>query len=149
MKKLLLTLSIFLGLVSVAIGQNWVNTNQATIEWDPVTYSVDVGERIFYRVYIVNSKTDPDKTNPIYIDGTTEVRYTLTLTEKGSYFVGLESAVQIESINDGTMIWEDVSTSTIGWSDDPQYAQGGQTFGIRFYPAPPVPGGIRPVTGSN
>lgn len=144
MKKLALLLALTL-LPVIAFGQEWVNSNQSTVAWDAVTYEVDPGERIVYRTYLVNSKTDPDKTNPALIGDTTEPQYLFTFTQKGSYFVGVKSVVQID--NGGT--WEDVTESAIGWSDDPTYAQAGETFGIRFYPAPAAPVGLRPVTGSN
>jgi len=143
MKRLIFLLAIvFLLLTSPVFGQNWVTTNQATVGWDAVVYSTDQGERLVYRTYLVNSKTDPGKVNPALIGDTEELQYTFTLTQKGSYFVGVRSVVQVL---EGSA-WSDVSQSEIGWSDDPTYVAGGETFGIRYYPPPGVPGGMKPVT---
>ncbi len=145
MKKLLLIgLFILLLVPSIVLGQTWHNANQATIGWSAITYPVEATERITYRLYLANALTDPDKTNAVLAGETQELQYTVTLSTKGSYFVGLQSVVQVD---DGTGTWEDVSESdVIGWSDDPTYAQGGTTFGIRFYPAPDAPTGIHPVS---
>ena len=122
--------------------QDWVSTNQVTTAWDAVTYELTTGERLMYRTYLANAQTDPNKTNPSYIGETASLQYQFTFTQKGSYFVGVRSVVQVD--HDG--VWEDAAESEIGWSDDPQYAQAGATFGIRFYPVPPVPTGQRPVS---
>ena len=137
MKKLLFVL-VFVLVASISFGQDWVNTNQATIAWDAVVYELSEGETLIYKTYLVNSKTDPNKANPAFVGETAGVQYQFTFTEKGSYFVGLQSVVR-----SGT---EDVASSEIGWSDNPTYAAGGATFGLRFYPAPAVPIGLRPVT---
>lgn len=138
-----LPLFLFIILLPAALAaQTWYISNQAATEWDAVVYEVDPGERVMYRTYLSNSKTDPEKVNPVYIGETAETTYQFTFTEKGSYFVGVRSVVQVE--HDG--VWEDAAESGIGWSDDPTYAQAGETFGIRYYPAPPVPVGQRPVT---
>ena len=145
MKKIFCILcAVFLLLPALAFSQTWHNTNQATVAWDAVTYDITTGERIMYRTYLANANSDPEKLNPALLGDTPELLYTITLTSKGSYFFGCRSLVQVLG-HDG-VTWEDVSESEIGWSDDPTYAQAGETFGLRFYPAPPVPGGQRPVT---
>ena len=140
-KIFLMVLNVVLAIVlihSLAYSQDWVNTNQATVAWDQVVYALDTGESLVYKVYLANSKTDPNKTNPALVGETSELQYQLTFTEKGSYFVGLQTVIRVDG--------EEVAVSDIGWSDDPQYAASGQTFGIRFYPAPDAPVGLRPVT---
>ena len=144
MKKIIIIFVIVL-FTTISFGQDWHNTNQATVAWDAVVYQVDVGERLIYRTYLANSKTDPDKANPAFVGETVELNYQFTFTEKGSYFVGVQSVIQVDEA--GT--WADVSESEIGWSDNPTFAQAGATFGLRFYPAPVAPVGMRPVTGSN
>jgi hypothetical protein len=136
MKKLLLVL-VFVLVASVSFGQNWVNTNQATIAWDAVVYELSEGETLIYKTYLVNAKTDPNKANPAFVGETAGTQYQFTFTEKGSYFVGAKSVVRA-----GT---EDVAESEIGWSDNPTFAQAGETFGLRFYPSPVAPVGLRPV----
>ena len=136
MKKLLFVL-VFVLVASVSFGQNWVNTNQATVAWDAITYQLDTGETLIYKTYLVNAKTDPDKISPAFIGETAATEYLFTFAEKGSYFVGVKSVVRVDA--------EDVAESEIGWSDDPTYASAGATFGLRFYPVPAVPVGLRPV----
>lgn len=137
----LIVFSIIYLVVAAAFGQDWINTNQATVAWDAVQYEIDQGERLIYRTYLANAKTDPNKINPAFIGETDQLQYQFTFTEKGSYFVGLKTVVQVEE--SGT--WQDVAESEIGWSDDPLYAQGGQIFGLRYYPVPLAPVGMRPV----
>jgi len=138
MKKFIVVLAIvFSVLVVPAFGQEWVNTNQATVAWDAVAYDLDAGETLIYKTYLANAKTDPDKGSPALIGETDQLQYQFTFTEKGSYFVGIQSVVRVDG--------EDVALSEIGWSDDPTFAQAEATFGLRFYPVPNVPVGLRPV----
>lgn len=119
---------------------DWVTANQATILWDGVAYQIDPGERITYMVYLANAKTDPEKTNPSEIGTTQLLTHTITLAIKGSYYAGVKAMVEVMDVASN---WEMVSESEVAWSDDPQYVQDGVVFGIRFYPAPPAPGGLR------
>jgi len=137
MKKLMIGFFIITLFSTVGVAQDWYNTNQATVAWDPTVYQLDAGETIVYRTYLANAKTDPDKANPALIGETAALEYQFTFTEKGNYFVGVQSVIKVDG--------EDVSESTIGWSDDPLFAAGGATFGLRFYPAPDAPVGLRPV----
>ena len=138
-KKSIIVLLLLLTPLTAALALDWYNANQKIVGWDAITYSLNTGERVMYRVYLTNSKTDPGKTNPTMVGETVDTNYTLTFTDKGSYFVGIQSIIQ----SDESGSWSDVSDpSVIGWSDDPQYAQGGVTFGLRYYPAPPTPTGI-------
>jgi hypothetical protein len=129
---------------------DWYTANQATVAWDAVTTDVNgdpvpgTGERITYVVYLANSQTDPDKSNPVEVGSTQDTQLVITLGTKGSYYMGVKSVVEAGNDTDG---WTVASESEVAWSDDPQYAQGGVTFGLRFYPAPSVPGGLRPITG--
>lgn len=132
---------------SPALAVDWVTANQATVAWDEVTTDVngpitlEPGERLTYVVYLANSITDPDKANPTEVGRTQALTYTITLAQKGSYYAGVRCIMEVD---DGTGTWSQVSESEVAWSDDPQYVQGGVTFGIRFYPALSVPGGLRP-----
>ena len=138
MAKVFMIFSIIFLMATAGLGQTWVNTNQTTVAWDAVSYGLDAGETLIYKTYLSNAKTDPNKTNPASIGETEALQYQFTFTEKGSYFVGLQTIIRVDG--------EDVAASEIVWSDDPIVAAGGQTFGIRFYPNPPNPTGIRPVT---
>jgi hypothetical protein len=134
---------------TVAWALEWHTANQATVAWDAVTTDVSgnpvpaAGERVTYVVYLANAATDPNKTNPAEVGSTQNTTLTFTLGAKGSYFVGLKSVLEAD---DGAGNWTKASESEVAWSDDPQYAQGGVTFGIRYYPAPSAPGGLRPGT---
>jgi len=146
MKKryLAIALGMVLFIATVAFAIDWTTANQATVAWDAITYQLDPGERVTYVVYLANAKTDPNKANPVEVAQTQATQQTVTLGTKGSYFVGVKSVIEID---DGAGNWSAASESAIGWSDDPQYAQGGAIFGLRFYPAPNVPTELRPVSG--
>jgi hypothetical protein len=136
-------------LTPAAWAQDWHTANQSTVAWDAVTTDADgnpvpgAGERVTYVIYLANAVTDPNKDNPAEIGTTQDLQLLITLGTKGSYWVGVKSVLEVD---DGQGGWTTASESIIGWSDDPQYAQGGVTFGLRYYPAPSVPGGLRPVT---
>lgn len=127
---------------------DWHTANQSTIAWDAVTTDANgdpipgADERITYVVYLANAQTDPTKANPTEVGTTQNTQLTITLNTKGQFFVGIKSMIETGNDTDG---WIVASESAVAWSDDPQFAQGGATFGLRFYPAPSAPGGLRPV----
>lgn len=143
-KRLIVILAIFIMLIgSIALAQTWHTANQATVAWDAVT-TVDNGDplpptdTIEYVVYLSNAITDPNKNNPVEVARTTNTQQLITLNVEGSYFVGCKA---IRKIADGTEVGE----SVVAWSDDPQYVQNGETFGLRYFLAPAAPNQLRPV----
>jgi hypothetical protein len=145
--RLALALSAVLLLATTAWALDWHTANQSTVAWDAVTTDVDgnpvpaAGERLSYTLYLANSVTDPDKTNPTEVGTTQALSLVITLGVKGSYYVGIKSILEAD---DGAGGWTAASESGVVWSDDPQYVQGGVTFGLRYYPAPNAAGGLRP-----
>jgi hypothetical protein len=122
MKKLVLVAALVL-VAGLAFAQQWHTANQATVKWD------SVGDGIVYDVWLVDSKTDPDKTNPAVIgtdvDATT---FLITLNVEGRYFAG----VQAKRYVDGEL----VGVSEMSWSDDPLVCLDGNTFGLRYFIPP-------------
>ena len=88
--------SIIFLMATAGLGQTWVNTNQTTVAWDAVSYGLDAGETLIYKTYLSNAKTDPNKTNPASIGETEDLQYQFTFTEKGSYFVGLQTIIRVD-----------------------------------------------------
>jgi hypothetical protein len=121
----------------LALAQTWHTTNQATVAWDAVP--VPAGSTVEYVVYLANATTDPDKTNPVEIATTTDLDQLITLNVEGSYFVGVKARRILDA--DGSNVGE----STVAWSDDPQYCQNGETFGLRYFVPPDAPVNMRPV----
>ena len=126
----------------IALAQTWHTANQATVAWDAVLLDngdpIPPTDTIEYVVYLSNAITDPDKINPVEVATTTNLEQLITLNVEGSYFVGVKA---VRKIADGTNVGE----STVAWSDDPQYVQNGQTFGLRYFLPPAAPREIRPV----
>lgn len=123
--------------INSAAAVEWHTANSTRVGWDAVTKSSDGSvtfdpAEITYQVYIVNSATDPQKTNPVKIgapiSGTEE---TITLNVEGRYIAGVSAIRTV----DGTRIGE----SDIAWSD-----QTPNPWGIQFYAIPPSPTGISP-----
>ena len=143
-KKLIIGLAILALLVGgIAFAQTWHTTNQATVEWDAVTTvgggtPLPAGDTIEYVVYLANAITDPNKTNPSEVGRLTGTSQLITLNVEGQYFVGVKA---IRKIPDGTEVGE----SEVAWSDDPQYCQNGETFGLRYFLPPAAPKNMRPV----
>ena len=129
-----LILSLLLVVPNTLLGQDWVTANQSTIAWDAVTTlsngdPVPENNTIGYAVYLANSITDPNKTNPAELGSILELSYLVTLNNEGSYFVGVKA---IRKLSDGTIVGE----SNIAWSDNPEYTSGGNSFGIRYFLPP-------------
>ena len=133
---------LVLFLAGIALAQTWHTANQATVAWDAVLLDngdpIPPTDTIEYVVYLSNAITDPDKINPVEVATTTNLEQLITLNVEGSYFVGVKA---VRKIADGTNVGE----STVAWSDDPQYVQNGQTFGLRYFLPPAAPREIRPV----
>jgi hypothetical protein len=143
MKKFLSAIAILLIFSGIAFAQTWHTTNQATVEWDSVAIlsngdPLPAGDTVEYVVYLANAVTDPDKNNPSEIATITATSHLITLNVEGSYFIGVKA---LRKISDGTVVGE----SEVAWSDDPQYCQNGETFGLRYFLPPAAPGNMRPV----
>ena len=143
MKRFFSVIAILLIFTGIAFAQQWYTANQATVEWDAVT-TLDNGDPLpptdimEYVVYLANAITDPNKDNPSEIATTTSTSQLITLNVEGSFFVGVKA---VRKIADGTVVGE----SEVAWSDDPQFVQGGETFGLRYFLPPAAPGNMRPV----
>ena len=140
LKTLVITAILILFLTPYAGSLEWQTANQITIGWDAVTTLPDgdplpVGNTIKYNVYLVNSVTDPDKTNPVLLNSEpiSELRYTMTLNTEGKFFVGV-TAVRYDGA-------ELVGESTTNYSD----INGVMTpnpFGVRYYVIPNPPANL-------
>jgi hypothetical protein len=122
-------LALSLAFSTVALCQEWYVANQITIGWDAVTemedgQAIPETDIVEYKVYLANTVTDPDKTNPAIIGVAAECTYIVTLNIEGQYFVGLQT---LRMKADRTAIAE----SVIGWSDDPAIAANGTIFGVQ------------------
>jgi len=143
MKKWVSALFIVLLVAGIALAQTWHTANQATVEWDPVSIlsngdPLPAGDTVEYTVYLANAITDPNKDNPSEIATIPDTSHLITLNVEGSYFVGVKA---VRKIADGTNVGE----SEVAWSDDPQFVQGGETFGLRYFLPPAAIGNMRPV----
>lgn len=142
-KQLSMAVLILLVIVGVAFAQTWHTANQATVEWDAVTVlgngdPLPAGDTVEYVVYLANAITDPNKDNPSEVATIPDTSHLITLNVEGSYFVGVKA---VRKIADGTVVGE----SEVAWSDDPQYCQNGETFGLRYFQPPAAPVNMRPV----
>lgn len=142
-RKISLFVVLFLVLLAgIALAQTWHTANQATVAWDAVLLDngdpIPPTDTIEYVVYLANAITDPDKNNPVEVATTTNLEQLITLNVEGSYFVGVKA---VRKIADGTNVGE----SAVAWSDDPQYCQNGETFGLRYFLPPAAPINMRPV----
>ena len=143
MKRLSIAVVILLLVVGVAFAQTWHTANQATVEWDAVANLSDgtplpPTDTVEYTVYLANAITDPNKDNPSEVATITDTSHLITLNVEGSFFVGVKA---VRKISDGTVVGE----SEVAWSDDPQYCQNGETFGLRYFLPPAAPKNMRPV----
>ncbi|MCK4826476.1 hypothetical protein KA005_62620 [bacterium] len=134
-------LVLFLAMPLSTFAQEWHTVNQITVVWDAVTAMsngdlIPATDIIEYKVYLSNTITDPDKTNPAEIGIASDVNYLITLVNEGKYFVGLRT---VRKLSNGEVIGE----SVIGWSDDPAIVTDGKVFGIQHFLLPMVPTGLR------
>lgn len=142
MKKLTILITILL-LIALPINSYavWVTANKVSVTWDPNDTSLlDTDERLVYRVYIANLKTDPEKINPSMIGETEETTMLATFVDKGKFLAGVKAVLQV--LGEDGVTWEDVAESEMSWSDDPTVTKDGIIFKIRYYPAPNKPAGL-------
>lgn len=133
MKKLLTVIVLATILItSNAYCITWKTANQATVAWDAVVVESGTVE---YVLYLVNSKTDPEKLSPQELGVTTNLEYTITLTSEGKYYAGVKARRIIDS--------ENVGESDISFSDDPLVCLDGITFGIKYFERPTKPKNLR------
>jgi hypothetical protein len=116
--------------------QSWFPANQKTMQWDAVTTleggaPLPSGSTVKYVCY---TKT-PTVPTPVQVGVSDIPQFTFTFTVEGKYYLGVRS----QRIEAGAVI----SESAISWSNDPLFAQAGNTFGIVFYYNPAAPGGLR------
>lgn len=142
MKKTAAAFIVLMLFTAPAFALTWHTANQSTVSWDSVSYQADAGERLVYVVMVSNALTDPDKTNPVEVGSMENAQYQMTLVEKGSYLIGVKSVIEVYSDSTG---WVRVSESLPSWSDDPAVCYNNETFGVRYYPAPPRPMGLKPM----
>ena len=145
MKRFIIAMLICLMVLApVSAFALWVTANQVTVSWDANdTSALETGERLMYRVYISNIKTDPEKANPVEVGITDQTSLAVTIAQKGKYMAGVQAVLQV--LGDDNTTWEEVGVSDISWSDNPAVTKDGLTFGIRFYPSPKQPTGIFPI----
>lgn len=128
---------VFFVFASMALADmSWVTANQVSVAWDKVTKSADgtvtfPDGQITYAVYIANSVTDPNKTNPVKVATVPGIEYTFTLNTEGRFLAGVSAIRTV----DGNLVGE----SAISWSDEQANA-----FGVQFYMLPPAPSGLKP-----
>lgn len=140
------TIALLAAFALSANAQEWHTANQVTIQWDAVTAleggtPIPEDNVIEYRVWLVNAVTDADKTNPTVLGITPETLYVITLNTEGKFFVGLQT---LRKTREGVLMAE----SVVGWTDDPEIAADGVTFGIQYFLPGEVPSGASAVTGS-
>lgn len=120
-----------------ALAQTWYPANQKAIAWDPVTTMgggapLPAGSTVEYKIWIKGLV----QTTPALLGQTDKTEYTVSFTNEGKYFVGVQT-VRLEA---GAIVAE----SDISWSDMADRVANQQIFGIQYYQAPGHAGGIRP-----
>jgi len=142
----MISIATVLAFLMVAAGlsaQTWHTANQSTVAWDAVTTNtagdpIPADAVVKYTVYLANANTDPGKSNPALIaESITETQYTFTLGTQGKFVPGVKSELWVDGVKE--------EESVIAWTDDPQYAQGDEGFGLRYFLPPKAPGGLRPM----
>ena len=132
MKKIVGTILALFLMVGVAFAQpgNWRVPDQATIDWGAITVlengnPLPADNTIEYAIYLslYPLTGDPqDYENQPLVGTTSNLTYTLTFTDEGSWVVGVQP---IRKDSDGN----EVSRSNISWSSDPAAVLDGNTFG--------------------
>ena len=131
-KYIVLLLVLIAATVVYAQDIKFHNANQFALVWEEVTTDMD-GDPITgvtYEILIANADTDPEKSNPVVVYTGPDTQTTITLVDKGRYFVGARS-----------VLGED--KSEINWADEPEYQDGYELFGIRFAVPPNAPKGLK------
>lgn len=137
MKRWIIVLLLLLTPAIAFAVDNWHTANQITVAWDAVTQLSDGSpvpptSTINYKIYI---RPDGAASPITEIASGTATQATITLVAEGKYVAGIK-AVRIES-------GETISESAISWSDDPIVVSAAGTFGVIYFRAPKVPGGLR------
>ena len=114
----------------------WIGTNQATIEWNPVTTisgddPIPAGDTIKYRIY---TKTEPGGIET-FIGETDKLTYTITFSTEGRYVAGVR-AVRVPK--DQSM--ETLSPYT--WSNSTDRKAVPVPFGLEYYLNPSEVNGL-------
>lgn len=137
-------IALLAAFVLSANAQEWLTANQITITWDTVTTleneaPMPESSVVEYRLWLVNADTDPDKLKPIQLPGEgPDTTYVITMNTEGRFFVGLQT---LRKAQNGSLLGE----SNIAWTDNPDTASGGATFGLRYYVPPASPTGAAPL----
>lgn len=140
MKKIvwrLLTVLMVLSLVVVPLlltAQDIHDTNQATVEWDPVD-KIHPDDLIAYQVFRAPYPYTGDRQDVNAVEdlgGTTNTQMTITFTVEGEYIIGVRTVRAVQ----GTEV---IKYSDLIWSD----IDGDPPFVIRYYETPDSPPAIR------
>jgi hypothetical protein len=108
------------------------NARHCKLIWQAVTKDEEGNAitGVSYRLWFANADTDATKKNPVVVWNGTALTATVTITEKGRYFVG------VQAFHDGLY-------SDINWGDEPANQEGFELFGIRFAVPPATPKGLQ------
>jgi hypothetical protein len=120
--------------VETAKGQEWHDTDQATIQWDAVTTLEDGNPATGTISYKLYRKTAPAGEPEVIAEGVTATSYVMTFPVEGSYIIGVSAVRDVEG--------QSIESSSISWSDDPQYTNNAP-WGIKHYISPAAPTGLR------
>lgn len=132
MKKLLLVLATVL-LAIPAFAQTWHTADSKTFAWNAVP-PVQPTDVIKYQAYTKFRTTDAI---PVKIGGEViETQLMVTFSAEGRYYLCAQTVRYPEGETQPL-------TSDIVCSDQAQYCQGGNTFGVKYFIKPDGPGGLR------
>lgn len=136
MKTVLSLIALMLFFVPQTFAQTlpFHNANQVTVGWNAVTQDVDgepLTSTVFYKLWLVNADTDPEKNNAVEVWTGEELQATITLGIKGRYFVGVQAWLD-----------EDLH-SFINWADELEGQEEVTLFGLRFAVPPNRPKNLR------
>jgi len=145
MKKLIVSIILSCLFAMPCFAMEWINVNSVVVSWDKVTQfengeTISDVEVISYNVYLAK-ESDTEKASPLLIGNTPDLVKVITFgmdAPEGKYYVGLQT-VRSDALGSGA-VW---STSRIVWSDDPDVALGGNTFGISYFYSPMAPEGLK------
>lgn len=136
MRKVILSvlaLTLLVMAPTVGFSQTWHPTNQVTVAWDAVVLPAGATGSVAYDVYTVGEAAE--KSTAVKVGRTTTTQMTIAFAVEGKYFIGAKSVRVLNG--------QDVSVSTIAWSDSPAAVSNGATFGVVYYAAPPAVTGLR------
>jgi len=151
-KSAIVMLILFLVSAAFANGQDqWYQTNQATVSWDPVTEYDSGGESIptpsyyiKYEVSISNVLNSSDKSDAIVVTESPiyDTQYTITFEKQGRFVVGVRAIGFTTDYVDNEV---EIARSEIAWSDNSICCFEEKTFGINHHFAPMPPRNLRKV----